>query len=263
MIPRNRSRIRTALVVAILCYAASPASALASLEEMLTPYLVRHELPALAAAVVVDGKVVAVGAVGTRTAGANIPVTVNDRFHLGSDTKAMTALLAAMYVDAGKLRWDATVAEILPDLPKKGDLALKRVTLEQLLSHTSGIPSDNDAIEDLIGKAMLREEENLNETRAWLVQEWSTQPLESKPGTKFAYANMNYVIAGAMIERVGGMSWEELITARVFAPLQLRSAGLGPQATLGKIDAPLGLCMIDQKAKAFLAAFAWTPHRAG
>jgi CubicO group peptidase (beta-lactamase class C family) len=181
-----------------------------------------------------------------------IPVTVDDRFHLGSDTKAMTALLAAMFVEAGKLRWDSTIADVLPDLLKKSDPALKLVTLEQLLSHTSGIPSDNDAFKDLIEKALLRDG-NLDEIRAWLVQEWSRQPLESKPGTRFAYGNMNYIIAGAMIERVGGKSWEELITERVFAPLELRSAGLGPQATLGKIDAPLGHAVIDQKVKAFLA----------
>jgi CubicO group peptidase (beta-lactamase class C family) len=250
--PGNRSLVHTIIVATIFVVAAGPVSAQDSLDAMLEPYLARYELPALAAAVVVEGKVVAGGAVGTRRAGAKIPVTVADRFHLGSDTKAMTALLAAMFVEAGKLRWDSTVADVLPDLLKKSDSALKPVTLEQLLSHTSGIPSDNDAFKDLIEKALVREG-NLDEIRAWLVQEWSRQPLESKPGTKFAYGNMNYVIAGAMIERVGGKSWEELITERVFAPLELRSAGLGPQATLGKFDAPLGHAVIDQKAKAFLA----------
>jgi CubicO group peptidase (beta-lactamase class C family) len=250
--PGNRSLVRTIIVATIFVGAARPVSAQDSLGAMLEPYLARYKLPALAAAVVVEGKVVAAGAVGTRKAGVKMPVTVDDRFHLGSDTKAMTALLAAMFVEAGKLRWDSTVADVLPDLLKKCDSALKSVTLEQLLSHTSGIPSDNDAFKDLIEKALVREG-NLDEIRAWLVQEWSRQPLESKPGTRFAYGNMNYLIAGAMIERVGGKSWEVLITERVFAPLELRSAGLGPQATLGKIDAPLGHAVIDQKAKAFLA----------
>src|SRR5262249_42115938 len=75
--------------------------------------------------------------------------------------------------------------------------------------------------------------------------------------TKFAYANMNYVMAGAIIERVGGKTWDELVTERVFTPLGLRSAGLGAQATLGKIDAPLGHGIIDGRGKAFLAG----PHR--
>jgi CubicO group peptidase (beta-lactamase class C family) len=244
--------VRLVLVATMLCCAAGSAGAQTSLNPMLAPLLARYELPALAAAVVKDGKVVAVGAVGTRKAGAQIPVTVNDRFHLGSDTKAMTALLAAMFVEAGKLRWDSTTAESFPELAETMDQGLRRVTLEQLLSHTSGIPSDNDAFGDLLDKSLVQDG-NLDELRYWLVQQWSTQPLVSEPGTTFAYANMNYVIVGAMIERVGAKTWDELIMEQVFTPLGLRSAGLGPQATLGKIDAPLGHLMIDGKTTAFLA----------
>ncbi len=70
---------------------------------------------------------------GTRRAGLNIPVTINDRFHLGSDTKAMTALLAAMLVEEGKLHWDTPVKEVFPELAEKMDPGLRGVTLEQLL----------------------------------------------------------------------------------------------------------------------------------
>jgi CubicO group peptidase (beta-lactamase class C family) len=250
--PCNHWRVWMALVATVLCCTAGSAAAQASLNTMLAPFLARYELPALAAAVVKDGKVVAVGAVGTRKAGTQIPVTVNDRFHLGSDTKAMTALLAAMFVEAGKLRWDSTIAEVFPELAETMDQGLRRVTLEQLLSHTSGVPSDNEVFGDLIEKS-LAQDGNLDELRYWLVQQWSPQPLVSEPGTTFAYANMNYVIVGAMIERVGVKTWDELITERVFTPLGLRSAGLGPQAALGKIDAPLGHLMIDGKTNAFLA----------
>jgi CubicO group peptidase (beta-lactamase class C family) len=249
----KKSLVRTALlVVAVLFSAYESARAQSSLDALLAPFLSRYELPALAAAVVKGGKVVAAGAVGSRRAGAKIPVTVNDRFHIGSDTKAMTALLAAMYVEQGKLRWHSTVAEVLPELVEKMDAGLKRVTIEQLLSHTSGIPSDNEVFADLLGKAMLRDG-NLDDLRYWLVEQWSTQPLVSEPGTRFAYANMNYTVMGAVLERVSGKTWEELISERVFAPLGLRSAGLGPQATLGKIDAPLGHVVIDGRPKAFLA----------
>src|SRR5262249_38888714 len=128
--PHNRSLVRMALVAAVLCCAASSTSAQTSLDARLAPLLARYELPALAAAVVKDGTVVAVGAVGTRKAGATIPVTVHDRFHLGSDTKAMTALLAAMLVEEGKLRWNVTVAEVFPEFAEQIDPGLRRVTLE-------------------------------------------------------------------------------------------------------------------------------------
>jgi CubicO group peptidase (beta-lactamase class C family) len=228
------------------------AQAQTSLDSTLTPYLTRYGLPAIAAAAVQDGKVIAAGAVGTRRAGSKIPVTIHDRFHLGSDTKAMTALLAAMLVEEGKLRWDTTVAEVFPELVEKMDPVLRSVTLEQLLSHVSGLPSDNEDIFKVCAEAM-SQEGNLDEMRYWLVQQWSKRPLASDPGKTFAYSNLGYITVGAIIERVGGKTWDELITERIFVPLTLKTAGLGPQASLGKIDAPLGHIMVDGKAKAFLS----------
>src|SRR5882762_1782961 len=116
-----------------------------SLDGDLAPYLDRFKLPAVAAAVVENGKILAAGAVGTRRIGTNTPVTINDRFHIGSDTKAMTSLLAGMMVEEGKLQWSSTIGGSFPELAATMDAGLKDVTLEQLLSHTSGIPSDNDA----------------------------------------------------------------------------------------------------------------------
>src|SRR5205814_9073818 len=132
-----------AMLGALLAGAPGARSAPDSLDATLAPFLTRYDLPALAAAVVKDGEIIAAGAVGTRKAGAKIPVTLNDRFHLGSNTKAMTALLAGMLVDEGKLRWDSTVADLFPELVEKMDPGLKRVTIEQLLSHTSGVAADN------------------------------------------------------------------------------------------------------------------------
>src|SRR5829696_2857189 len=78
------------------------------------------------------------------------------------------------------------------------------------------------------------------ELRFWVVKQLVTRPLQSRPGLQFAYANMGYMLAGAMLERVTGQTWEELIVERVFDPLGVKSAGLGPQSTLGRVDAPLG-----------------------
>ena len=244
--------MRLALLLAIFFGSVGVAGAQASLDNILTPYLAHYDLPALAAAVVQDGKIIASGAVGTCRAGAAIPVTINDRFHIGSDTKAMTALLAAMLVEENKLRWDSSVAEVFPELSATMTPGLRGVTLEQLLSHTSGIPSDNQAADKLLAKS-LSQDGNLDEMRWWLVRQWIKQPLAAKPGAKFTYANMNYVLAGAMIERLGGKTWEELITERIFTPLGLETAGLGTPSSLGRIDAPLGHLKIAGKTKAFLA----------
>jgi len=248
----TRRRLFATLIVLTIFFISGTAKAQTSLDSTLEPYLTRYDLPAIAAAVIKDGKVVSAGAVGTRKAGIKIPVTIDDRFHLGSDTKAMTALLAAMLIEEGNLRWDTTPADIFPEIAEKMDPRFRRVTLEQLLSHTSGIPTDNEYMVRIYLEGM-SQDGNLDDLRYWLVQQWSQRPLESEPGTKFAYSNMGYTIIGAMIERVVKKTWDEAITERIFIPLKLRTAGLGPQSSLGKIDAPLGHSIVDGKVKAVLA----------
>ena len=146
--PLRRS-VLVAGLAAAAAWLAFPANAFAqtqSLDAALEPVRAKHGLPALAAAVVKEGVIVAAGAVGVRVFGADIKVTIDDRFHLGSDTKAMTATLAAMLIEEGKLRWDSTIGEVLgKDVPGINP-QLAAVTLEQLLSHSGGIPSDTPEI---------------------------------------------------------------------------------------------------------------------
>lgn len=239
------------LLLPIACQSPPESPEFKTLNEMLEPYLAKYELPAVAAAVVKDGQILSAGAVGTRRYGQEIPVTINDTFHLGSDTKAMTALLAAMLVEEGELKWSSTVADIFPEMDQM-DSNLRGVTLEQLLSHTSGVAGDNEDFGDLLAKSA-SQEGNLDELRHWLVTEWGKLPQENKPGSGFAYSNMNYVITGAMIERRTGRTWDELITERIFVPLGLATAGLGNQASIGKIDAPLAHCFEDGKVKVWLS----------
>ena len=247
----HRSLFAT-LIAFTIFFISGTATAQTSLDSLLNPYLARYDLPAIAAAAVKNGKVIAAGAVGTRRMGATIPVTIQDRFHLGSDTKAMTALLAAILVEEGKLRWDTTLSETFPELAEKMDPGMRRVTLEQLLSHTSGIPSDTEEIFKVYLEAM-SQDGNLDDLRYWIVRQWSQRPLESDPGKKFAYSNMGYTCIGAMIERIEKKTWDEVITERIFIPLKLETAGLGPQSSLGRIDAPLGHITVDGKVKAVLA----------
>ncbi len=219
------------------------------LDAALRPYLAQYGLPAVAAAAVRDGRLVAAGAVGTRRIDSDIPVTINDRFHIGSDTKAMTALLAAMLVEAGKLRWDATVGAIFPELAATMAPGVAGITLEQLLSHTSGISAQDKLIEQSFAQPG-----NLDELRYWIVTGLVKEPMQSKPGENFAYSNLGYTLAGAIIERLGGKTWEELIAERIFDPLGLKTAGFGPQSSLSRVDAPLGhRTLPDGRLKAMLA----------
>jgi CubicO group peptidase (beta-lactamase class C family) len=224
----------------------------APLAETLQPYLARFGLPAVGAVVLHDGKVVASGAIGTRRVGTDIAVTINDRFHIGSDTKAMTVLLAAQFIQEGKLRWDTRLEEVYPELATKMDPGFRAITLIQLMSHTSGLPSDNDEVVAVLERAMTQPG-NLDAQRLWVVQQWAPKPLVGTPGVTWAYSNLGFTVLGAVLERAGGKTWEELVVARVFDPLGLRTAGFGPQSSMGKVDAPLGHLIIDGNPVAMLA----------
>jgi CubicO group peptidase (beta-lactamase class C family) len=221
-----------------------------SLDQMLSPYLKEFGLPALAAAVFQNGSIVASGAVGTRRAGMQIPVTINDRFHIGSDSKAFTSVIAGQFVQKGQLKWNSTPADVFPELKPEMNAEFAKITLEQLLSHSSGL-SDKSLV-DLIYRSY-QQDGNMNDVRYWMVKETAPRPLDHARGSRFDYCNLGYVIAGAMLERVGHASWEELVEARIFQPMGLKTAGFGPQASLGKVDAPLGHLLVDGKAKAMLA----------
>src|SRR5205085_2833880 len=99
----------------------------------------RH-LPGIAAIVIRSDTVVGIAAAGVRRRGDSTPLASDDMFHLGSNTKAITATMVARLVEAGKLSWTTTPLELFPELNATINPAYKQVTLEQLLTHHVGIP---------------------------------------------------------------------------------------------------------------------------
>jgi CubicO group peptidase (beta-lactamase class C family) len=251
-------RRRDCLASLLLCLGPTPAFAQeqsASLDQQLEATRVDHGLPAVAAAVAKKGEIVAAGAAGVRVFGRDEKVTVNDRFHIGSDTKAMTATLAGMLVDEGKLRWSSTIGEVLGAAVPGLRPRLAAVSLEQLLSHTGGISPDNDEILKLYFSP-----DNFHyqasEMRLRAIRALKAHLLRTPPGLGFHYANVGYIIAGAMIEKASGVTWEEFLTTRLYAPLKLTTAGIGPQATTGRFDAPVGH-ILDASGK--ITPMPWGP----
>jgi CubicO group peptidase (beta-lactamase class C family) len=111
------------------------------------------------------------------------------------------------------------------------------VTLEQLLAHRSGAP--HDAPPDLWKQAWA-ELDTPTQQRLDFVHGLITRAPEAPPGTKYIYSNQGYAIAGAMLERIAGKPWEELMRTMLFEPLGMKSAGFGAPAAPGEIDQPWG-----------------------
>lgn len=203
-----------------------------------------YGLPAVAAVLMKDGQIVAEGVAGTRVLDDQVAATLEDGFHLGSDTKSMTATLAAMLVEEGKLRWDLTLEEAFPEWKNQIPSALRKATLLQLLSHSSGLTGDTEELMKLYFAAP-KDIRPLPQVRLWLIEDAWKLPPAGQPGEKFAYSNLGYIVVGSMIERAAGKSWEELIHERIFTPMGLQSAGLGPQCSLGVADASVPHIVTD------------------
>ncbi len=197
----------------------------------------KYDLPALAVVVVKGGTICDREAVGVRKWGDPTPVTTNDVFHLGSCTKSMTATLAALLIEEGKLRWDTTIAEVFPELKDKMNPQYAAVTVEQLLEHRGGVPG---APPGAAWKRAWEQQGTPTQQRREFIEAVLAAPPEAKPGTRMIYSNQGYAIAGAMLERLAGRPWETLITERLFKPLRMNSAGFGPPGTLGEVDQPWG-----------------------
>jgi CubicO group peptidase (beta-lactamase class C family) len=198
---------------------------------LLEPIRQKNSLPALAGAIVTSKGVASMGATGVRKAGTEVPVTVDDEWHLGSDTKAMTAVVIASLIEQGKLKWESTIEEVFPELAADFQPEMKKVTLLQLLSHRSGLPAN-------IVWGLISTQVPIQQQRQSAVRALSSLKLKSAPGSAYEYSNLGYVVAGAMAEKVTGLPWENLITDTVFAPLKMKSAGFGGTGTPGKIDQP-------------------------
>ncbi len=204
------------------------------INQLLEPIRVQYHLPALAGALITDRGVVAIGAVGVRKAGTNVPVTVNDQWHLGSETKAMTATLVAMLVQEGKLKWDTTIEQMYPDLATNVPEPFRTVTLLQLLSHRAGLGRDFDWSPYAGSRAPMMEK------RRSVVGRITPAELAAAPGEKFLYSNLGYILAGSMAEQATKTQWEDLLQARLFKPLGMTNTGYGGLGTPGKLDEPWG-----------------------
>ena len=181
-------------------------------------------VPALGGVVVGREGVIHLEVAGVRRAGSPDPVTAGDAWHLGSNTKAMTAVLFARAVEAGLTDWDARLSDLFPGV--KMDPAWPDVRIETVMQHRAGL-SDKGLIDTgwLIGARS--DERSLPVQRSDLVARALARPPGAKPGA-FEYGNLNYILAGAALERLYGQPWEAVIGGKLFQPLGLSTAGFGP-----------------------------------
>ncbi len=179
----------------------------ASIDAVVAP-LYKADEPGATLIVVKDGKTVLRKAYGMADVAGKVAMRPEHSLRLGSITKQFTAVAIMMLADEGKLATSDPITKFFPDYPTQGKL----ITIEHLLTHTSGIVS-------YTGKPDFRSQSQRNFTVPQMLDYFKNDPMEFAPGTKYAYNNSGYYLLGAIIEKVSGQTYAKFLEHRIFVPL--------------------------------------------
>lgn len=192
------------------------ATSFPSADDLMARLMSTDNVPGAALALIKDDRIVLEKGYGFRDLESHAPVTATTLFNIGSISKSFTALGIAQLVDQHQVDLDAPVIGYVPDFRLSDPQAAQAVTLRQLLSHTSGLPADEQW------------PPQVPPTRKGIVGEFANMPITAQPGTRFQYCSRCVVLAAYILERVTGQSWEAYTRARIFEPLGMTTASFGP-----------------------------------
>lgn len=171
-----------------------------------------------------DGRILYQHAFGYANLEWKIRNDLQTKFEIGSMTKQFTALLVLQFVNESRINLDGHLSDYLPYYRKDTGT---RVTVWQLLSHTSGIPNFISMPGFLDGPAS-----RTTYTVKDFAQKYCSGDLEFDPGTKFNYSNSGYFLLGAVLEQVSGSSYEQLLKDRIFTPVGMNDSGYAHSETI-------------------------------
>ena len=213
-----------------------------SLQDMLGAVRAEFGVPAVGGATITTQGIKELGVSGIRKDGSTVAVEAGDRWHLGSDTKAMSATLLAVLAQKGTVGWDVTVAQAFPEWAQTMNAIFKNATFERLMAHRSGIlnvtAEEGTALADTSNTVPQRRREFAHAITHR--QHGDPNVLFDTPGLIFSYQNANFILTGAMLERCTGKSWEDLMTTELFQPLGMTTAGFGAPGSASDVNEPWG-----------------------
>ena len=213
------------LVAALLTVVCARSAGAQSVDTVLATAMRGRSVPGMAVLLLRNGAVAGQAVRGVRALDAPDRVTPADVWHIGSDTKAMTATMIARLVERGVLAWDAPLPTLLPVLAAGMQPAYRGVTLHDLFSHQAGLPANVDlATLD----AFRQDPRPIRDQRLAYARLALGQPPAYVPRTGDLYSNSGPVIAAVAAEQATGLTYEELMRREVFAPLGMTSAAFGP-----------------------------------
>ena len=212
----HKSRLSLLLLVLLTFVASIPGHAQISSDEidlLVQDAMTKFNVAGVAVGMVKDGVMIHRKGYGVKSIATNEPVDEHTNFAIASNTKAFTTAALAILVDEGKLSWQDKVKDIIPEFKMYNDYVTENFNIEDLLTHRSGLglgagdlmffPDGTDfTIEDVVSNFQYFEP-------------------QSAFRTKFDYDNLLYFVAGEVIARVSGMSWEVFVKTRIMEPLHM------------------------------------------
>lgn len=169
-----------------------------------------------AAIVVRDGKTILRKGYGMANVELGVPNAPDTVFRIGSMTKQFTAVAVLMLVQEGKIAFDDPLKKFLPNYPAGGE----KITIENLLTHTSGVRSYTEMPDFESG---MRNDYTVPE----MIDRFAKEPLDFPPGSQWHYDNSGYFLLGAVIEKASGMAWGAFLQQRILDPLKMKSTYIG------------------------------------
>jgi CubicO group peptidase (beta-lactamase class C family) len=176
------------------------------------------DTPGAAVLVRKQGQIIFERGYGVRDLRTKAKIGASTNFRLASFTKQFTAMAIMLLVHDGKLRYDETLAELFPDFPAYGEF----ITIQNLLTHTSGLPDYEDlmdAVERVKGPLWSPEKQIQDEEALELLKKENKGKFV--PGTSWSYSNSGYVVLGIIVAKVSGKSYREFLQQRIFVPLKM------------------------------------------
>jgi len=180
-----------------------------------------------------NGTPIASKVAGVANRATGVPNTLETKFNLGSCDKMFTAVATAQLAQKGLLQFEDTIGKHLPDFPNK---EVAKITIHQLLTHTSGLGSYmNDRFPAM--RAQLT-------TVAAHLPLIASESLAFNPGEKFQYSNSGYMLLGAIIEKLSGQNYYDYVHENIFQPAGMASTGFYDPAKLPD-DVAIGYTRMD------------------
>ena len=254
---RLRPASLPAAVILSLTLGALPAKAAPpeELDARVEALLDRFDAPGASVAIVENGEVTFAEGFGVTDLEDPVAVGADTNFAIGSVTKAFTAAALAILVDDGRIAWDQKVVDVMPEFRLEDAWVTREMTVRDLLVHRSGLG---------LGAGDLLFVPRSDLTRADVVERLGQIPLKTSFRSSYAYDNILYMVAGRLIERVSGKSWEAFVTERILRPAGMARATVendkrGPDDLVAdphaRIDGPIrGLGTMERLDDALVVA---------